>query len=212
MLSRDNRWLVSFLGLLIVVVGAVIVLLFTGGAGDRRTGAVLGVVAVLIPGVTALVGTFVTRQTQQRQEFDRQQTELRLAHEHDEQEERLRLEAAMRAGSLFNPDGETPADPAAVASALLALTRLQRADLAVALLVDLWHARLVRGQEAEAVVTASKASAAADDGLCVSDETAVLVLDDAFRSMVEPSSLPQSFSAGRPVNSISVNHFTGPQH
>jgi hypothetical protein len=43
----------------------------------------------------------------------------------------------MRAGALFNGDGRTGA-PAAAASALLALTELNRADLAVALLVDLW--------------------------------------------------------------------------
>jgi hypothetical protein len=43
----------------------------------------------------------------------------------------------MRAGALFNVE-ECAAAPAAVASGLLALTELGRADLAVALLVDLW--------------------------------------------------------------------------
>jgi hypothetical protein len=174
--------MVAGVGGIVVVVLVALGLLLAGGGGDRRTAAVLGVVVVLIPAVTALVGTFVTRQAEQRQEFDRQQTERRLELEHQDQEERLRLEAAMRAGALFNPDGENPADPAAVASGLLSLTRLGRADLAVALLVDLWHARLESADKVSEPSPASVAAEASVRGLCVSDETAVLVLDDALRS------------------------------
>jgi hypothetical protein len=67
---------------------------------------------------------------------------------------RLELDAAMQAGTLL----AAPNRPAATTAALLALTRAGRADLAVALLVDLWPGRQV------------------------STETAILVVDAALRS------------------------------
>ena len=66
-----------------------------------------------------------------------QQSKRRLAQEHQDEHARLRLDAAMRAGELISAK-HAPASPAAIASGLLALTRLDHADLAVALLVDLW--------------------------------------------------------------------------
>jgi hypothetical protein len=82
--------------------------------------------------------------------------------EHRDEEARLKLDAAMRAGALFSSTDRN-ADPASIASGLLALTRLDRADLAVALLVDLW-------------------SAPDGEGARVANETAVLVIDAALRS------------------------------
>ncbi len=91
--------------------------------------------------------------------FVNQQANRRARQEHQDEEARLKLDAAMRAGALFS--GPEP-HPAAIASGLLALTRLDRADLAVALLVELWSH---------------------DDGPHrVADETAVLVIDAALRS------------------------------
>lgn len=90
-----------------------------------------------------------------------QQANRRSRQEHQAQEDRLKLDAAMRAGELFR--GADP-HPAAIASGLLALTRLDRADLAVALLVDLWT-NPADGAEPP-----------------VADETAVLVIDAALRS------------------------------
>jgi hypothetical protein len=90
-----------------------------------------------------------------------QQANRRSRREHQAQEDRLKLDAAMRAGELFR--GADP-HPAAIASGLLALTRLDRADLAVALLVDLWT-NPADGTEPP-----------------VADETAVLVIDAALRS------------------------------
>ena len=94
--------------------------------------------------------------------FVNQQANRRLRQERHEEEARLRLDAAMRAGALFSGTQDHPAHPAAIASGLLALTRLDHADLAVALLVDLW-------------------SGAPDDNR-VAHETAVLVIDAALRS------------------------------
>jgi hypothetical protein len=51
---------------------------------------------------------------------------------------RLRLDAAMRAADLFEVKDDASPNPASSASGLLALTRLGHAELAVALLVDLW--------------------------------------------------------------------------
>jgi hypothetical protein len=77
----------------------------------------------------------------------------------------------MKAGALFKANGDASPDPAAVASGLLALTQLDREDLAVALLVDLWD------QKPDA------ASAQDVRVRSVSHETAILVLDAALSSM-----------------------------
>jgi hypothetical protein len=71
----------------------------------------------------------------------------------------------MRAGALFASSEGSSVDPAAAASGLLALTRLGQAELAVALLVDLWS----EGKNQ------------------VSNETAILVIDAALRSTDQPN-------------------------
>lgn len=83
---------------------------------------------------------------------------------------RLRLDAAMRAGGLLEPGPSGHADPAASASGLLALTQLNHAQLAVALLVDVWSDRK-------------------DGEDRVSSETAILVIDAALRSDEENAQL-----------------------
>jgi len=82
--------------------------------------------------------------------------------QHRDEQARLKLDAAMRAGALFSAKDQY-ADPASIASGLLALTRLDHADLAVALLVDLW-------------------SVPGGKSVRVANETAVLVIDAALRS------------------------------
>jgi hypothetical protein len=69
----------------------------------------------------------------------------------------------MQAGSLLEPSPGGHADPAASAAGLLALTQLDHAQLAVALLVDVWPDQ--EGREDR-----------------VSSETAILVVDAALRS------------------------------
>jgi hypothetical protein len=109
----------------------------------------VAVLGVLVAGAGSLVGYLLQHQANRR-----------LAQEHGDERERLRLDAAMRAGALLAPGAAGPADPAVVASGLLALTQLDHAELAVALLVDLWS----------------------KDSGRVSGETAILVIDAALRS------------------------------
>lgn len=81
-------------------------------------------------------------------------------------EQHLRLDAAMKAGSLLSPAGkDVPVSPAAAASGLLALAELGRSRLAVAMLVDLWPKGIV------------------------SEETAILVINRAFIGEQEDASL-----------------------
>jgi hypothetical protein len=116
------------------------------GRGDAPTlTAALTFGGAVVTGAVALVGHVISRQANQR-----------LGEERLREQERLRLDAAMQAGTLL----ATPNQPASAASGLLALTQLGQADLAVALLVDLWSAE--RNQ--------------------VSTETAILVIDAALRS------------------------------
>jgi hypothetical protein len=140
-----------------------------GGGGSARLQAGLTYAGVMITGAVTLVGLMAKRQSDKR-----------LVYEKEEQLKQLRLDAAMRAGQLFFPGSTGHAEPAAMASGLLALTRLDHADLAVALLVDLWS---VTGQpvlpgDAEPAEIDSD-SASRDH---VSTETAILVIDAALRS------------------------------
>ncbi|MDQ4033720.1 MAG: hypothetical protein M3332_16340 [Actinomycetota bacterium] len=114
--------------------------------------------ALLGVGVTAGISALVTVQSNRR-----------LAQEHADDRERLRLDAAMRAGSLLAPSADSRTSPPSAAAGLLALTQLDHAELAVALLVDLWSEKSENLSE-------------------VSDETAVLVIDAALRE--ESSNAP----------------------
>lgn len=98
----------------------------------------LSVLAIVIPASVALVGHWYARQAQSRLAQEREQGERRLAQHELEERARLRLDAAMRAGTLFGTDGDEHPSSAASAAGLLALTQLDHADLAIAPLVDLW--------------------------------------------------------------------------
>jgi hypothetical protein len=155
--GRSTKWLAhAAVGLGIASPIAAVVLLVVGSSetNDRLLVAGLGLVGVMITASVSLAA------------------ERRLWRQHGDEQARLRLDAAMTAGALFNASDGAPADPAAMASGLLALTELGRADLAVALLVDLWDSE---GGDA----TEDSASPGPQR---VSDETAVLVLDAALRS------------------------------
>ncbi|WP_431933283.1 hypothetical protein [Nonomuraea jabiensis] len=123
---------------------------FNLGMGDTaRLTAILTFVGVLVTASVSLIGLMVSRQT-----------ERRLERERLDQHDRLKLDAAMRAGHLLSPTDSATAAPAAMASGLLALTKLDHAELSVALLVDLWS----------------------DGNDKISKETAILVIDAALRS------------------------------
>jgi hypothetical protein len=182
---------------------------------------VLALLAILVPASVALVGywaknqseTRLRQETEQNQlrldqdrkqnqlrlDQDRKQNEARLAQEHMEQQARLRLDAAMRAAALFGTADNVPPNPASSASGLLALTELGRADLAVALLVELWSVPHRPGSRAEGAGRASSApstEATTSDGSgdsavaarpgSVSNETAVLVINAALKTTDSP--------------------------
>src|SRR6266496_610977 len=96
-----------------------------------------------------------------------------MAQEQKQENDRLRLDAAMHAADLFGPSGDAQTSAAKSASGLLALARLDFADLAVALLVDLW---------APQVSPQSPAETRAQDSFSVSTETAIQVIDEALES------------------------------
>ncbi|MFI9344632.1 hypothetical protein ACIG0D_25705 [Streptomyces sp. NPDC052773] len=110
--ADDPKWIEPFSGLSEMQSARLVALV-------RRRGGVTASVS--------LIGLMLNRQT-----------ERRLAQEQADQQRQLRLDAAMRAGQLVSPADSGAAHPAGMASGLLALTKLDNADLAVALLVDLW--------------------------------------------------------------------------
>jgi hypothetical protein len=146
--SRDTRWALGWLAGVIVGASALLLLLVgplriaTGGTG--HVAAVLAFVGVLVTAAASIIGLTVTRQSGRAAE------------------NRLRLDAAMRAGESFSSRTSEPVSSASIASSLLALTRLDNVDLAVALLVDFW---LPDANER-----------------WISDEAAILVVDAALRS------------------------------
>lgn len=172
---------------------------------DSAMTAVLAILAILIPASVTVVGYWMKSQSDSRLDEDRKQSKARLDQERDqnaarleqdhrEEQDRLRLDAAMRAATLFAPTDGAPASPAANASGLLALTQLGRADLAVALLVDLWS----RGHHREAGESGPVAVARTDvsEGIgsshpgppaCVSTETAILVINAALEAKDLPN-------------------------
>jgi hypothetical protein len=122
--SRDTRWALGWLVGVVVGASALLVVLVgplhiaTGGTG--HVAAVLAFVGVLVTAAASIIGLTVTRQSGRAAE------------------NRLRLDAAMRAGESFSSSSSGPVSSASVASSLLALTKLDNVDLAVALLVDFW--------------------------------------------------------------------------
>jgi hypothetical protein len=124
-------------------------------------------IGVLLTTTVSLIGVLATLQANHR-----------VRQEHRDEQARLKLDAAMRAGALFSSTGQGSADPASIASGLLALTRLDHADLAVALLVDLWPEGDKDETECEKVSIKESR---------VANETAVLVIDAALRSTTKPN-------------------------
>jgi hypothetical protein len=142
----------------------------------------LALVAVLVPASVTLIGYWFKQQADKRLALERDQardrleqeqreSQRRLAQEQEQANDRLRLDAAMRAADLFGPSGNAIGDAAKSASGLLALTRLGFAELAVALLVDLWNPR------ADPVPTSE---AHGGNSCSVSTETAIQVINAAL--------------------------------
>jgi hypothetical protein len=144
--SDDRRWIGGW-GAILTLVAVVIPL----GAGSLfgYSDKMLVYAGAVVTALVALIAHTLTRQSDRR-----------LAVEQKQSFGQLKLEAAMRAGQLVSSKDGLSVDRAAAASSLLALTRLDQAGLAVAMLVDLWDG----GKDK------------------VSTETAILVIDGALRS------------------------------
>jgi hypothetical protein len=106
-------------------------------------------------------------QSEKRLAQEHEQSEKRLAQEHEEQRFRLRLDAAIRAADSAGPAGNEVTS----AAGLLALARLDFADLAVALLVDLWS---TQGSSQPSV------NAKQLDSSRIATETAIQIIDEAL--------------------------------
>src|SRR5436190_22229743 len=102
----DRKWLLYAVGGLVVAVGAPIGLFAALGTFDdpdgKRFAAVLAFAGVILTAAVSVIGFLVSRQS-----------ERRLDREHTDERARLRLEAAMKAGALFQP-GDEQTDPATV--------------------------------------------------------------------------------------------------
>ncbi|MGW3290935.1 hypothetical protein ACWDR3_40515 [Streptomyces sp. NPDC001002] len=160
-MSADKKLAVfSAVALVVIVGGAVGPALIVMRDDTALLATIFTFVGVLVTAVVSLIGVMVNRRSEQGLEMANRRSEQRLAQERAEQHRQLKLDAAMRAGQLIAPTETGPAHPAAAASGLLALSELGYAELAVALLVDLW----------------------AGDEPRISNETAILVVDAALRS------------------------------
>jgi len=155
----DLRWV---LGAVVTLAVSILVPLYAlpdmFGPADA-----IAFVGILVTASVSLIGYLLNRQSERRLGAESDRAEHRLRKDAREQDQRLKLDAAMRAGALFSPAGGGTIHPATAASALLALTNLDRADLAVVLLVDLWT----------------------EDERAISTETAILVIDAALRSQAK---------------------------
>ena len=139
--------------LTLAVVIAASILLLRGMFGRTNVG-ILVFVGVLVTATVSLIGQIMRRQSNRR-----------LIEEGNEERSRLKLDAAMRAGALLTSSQDLPISPASAASGLIALTKLDHSELAVALLVDL----------------------SSGNNRTISTETAVLVIDAALRSNAQPT-------------------------
>ena len=136
---------------------------------------------IVVPALVALIGILITWQSNKRLAQDRQQSEARV-----------RLDAAINAADLFQPTSDPTASAARSAAGLLALTQLGQADLAVALLADLWNPQAspslhVPAAGVPAPVTSSaeglpQAEASTQASIGVSAETAIQVINEALKT------------------------------
>jgi hypothetical protein len=136
---------------------------------------------IVVPALVALISILITWQSNKRLEQDRQQSEARV-----------RLDAAVKAADLFQPTSDPTASAARSAAGLLALTQLGQADLAVALLADLWNPQAspslhdsAAGVSARFTSSAEglpQAEASAQASIGVSAETAIQVINAALKT------------------------------
>src|SRR5262249_24290657 len=105
--------------------------------------AALTALAILVPASVTLSGYWLREQSEKRRALEKDEFDNQRALEKEQENDRLKLDEAMRAAELFNPANRpTHGTSAKYAAGLLALVRVDFAELAVALLVDLWSSQV----------------------------------------------------------------------
>lgn len=162
----DSLWSAAAAGIVVAVVVAAFAIarphLLSDASDDLDVGAAVTFVGLVVSGALSFLAVAVQRSaaareaSQRQREMDRAELEQsnRAAVQLDEMR-RLRLEAAVRAAEIVG-SAERGGD-AAVTAALLALCDLGQAELAVALLFDLWDGTEKRISTDAAVLVVDKA-------------------------------------------------------
>jgi hypothetical protein len=161
----------------------------------------LALLAILVPASVTSAGFMIKQSTdkqaskqqeeaQAQRAQEREQSNKRLEQDRHQSEARLRLDAAINAADLFSPTSDPTSSAARSAAGLLALTQLGQADLAVALLADLWGTQespALNDAPNDAAVRpapATQGSPQAEEGpqvsIGVSAETAIQVVNAAL--------------------------------
>jgi hypothetical protein len=170
----------------------------------------LTALAIFVPASVTLFGYWFKQQSEERIKLEREQEERRRHLEEEqaaqrsriekEQEsKRLKLETAVRTAGLFDPSGNAMSNRAKCAAGLLALVRVDFAEMAVALLVDLWspevspeHPGIKDSVDVSTNATSKMIDIALtnpNDSVGVSTDIAIQVIDAALTSDNEGAQL-----------------------
>jgi hypothetical protein len=161
------------------------------GIGQNKKGimsmtVVLALFAVLVPASVTLVGYWIQRQAGKRVDLQK-----------DQENARLKLDQVMRAAELFSSSDDTMASRERYLSALLALTQLDHAALAIGILADLWPA--------QSSPSLSPAQETTDTSAELSAEQAILVIHAALASKEPTAQVMAAELIARHAGMLDIN-------
>jgi hypothetical protein len=105
--TRDRGEWIWALASAAVLSAVVIVPLYWLRGMFGGTEAILAFVGVLVTAAVSMIGFMMTRQSNRRLIDESERAEQRFRQEHDDEQRRLKLDAAMQAGALFAPSGHS---------------------------------------------------------------------------------------------------------
>jgi hypothetical protein len=146
--------------------------------------AVLAILVVLVPACVTLIGYWIQRQAGKRLELQKVQENARL-----------RLDSVMRAAELLTSSGDAVASRERSVAALLALTQLDYAALAIGLLADFWSMQPSLSPTQENAGPSSSISA----------DTAILVIKAALMSKEPTAQLMAAELLARKAGTLDIN-------
>jgi hypothetical protein len=194
MKSNDSGWSLrpqtTVLVVFVIISGTAISVIGSPNMDDKRLATILGFIGVLTTAAISALSALLKELAEKRTAKEKSLTEDRLEKEGKSDAERLRLDAAMRAGALLADSGSCQTTSGTMASGLLALTRLGHCELAVALLVDLWSDEFVPHRQhidrerhmPDEHMTVALSPDRRKQGPQVSTETAILTISAALQS------------------------------